>query len=87
MGIDFHRGPSSQKPPGGRIMLECAYCERPLACDACGADFQPANPDEYGALSRAEQPIACPACGQILVCKWCKTPYDGQTENEEVATD
>jgi hypothetical protein len=67
-------------------MLECAYCERPLICDACGVDFQPADRDQYADLSAAEEPIACPGCGQTLVCKWCKTPYDGRADEEEEAT-
>jgi hypothetical protein len=22
----------------------------------------------------------CPGCGEVLVCHWCKTPYDGEGE-------
>jgi hypothetical protein len=64
-------------------MLECAYCDKPLICDSCGAEFRPAGPDEYSALSRSEQPVQCPDCSEILVCKWCKTPYDGREAVEE----
>ncbi len=63
--------------------MQCAYCEKPLLCDACQAPFVPADPDLYQALSMGEQPILCPACGQILICHWCKFPYDGQSASEE----
>ena len=64
-------------------MIDCAYCENPLTCDGCGSAYLPEGPEAYAALSRAEQPIACPACGRILVCHWCKTPYDGLSEGED----
>ena len=63
-------------------MIDCAYCERPLTCDGCGADYLPGGPEAYAALSRGEQPIGCPSCGRILVCRWCKTPYDGRSADE-----
>lgn len=69
-------------PPGSPVDLEapmpaCAFCERPLICEACRTDYQPSSPDAYQALSWPEQSIACPSCGAGLVCHWCKTPYDG----------
>ena len=58
-------------------MVACAYCERPLICDACRADYVPPSPEHYEALSRREDEVLCPACEQVLVCHWCKTPYEG----------
>ena len=58
-------------------MFPCAYCERPLTCAVCRVPFLPETAEVYAALSRAEQPITCPACRGLLVCHWCKTPYDG----------
>ena len=63
-------------------MLSCAYCERPLTCDACQAPYQPADPEDYAALSRSEEPIRCPSCERLLVCHWCKTPYDGHPPDD-----
>lgn len=64
-------------------MLPCAFCERPLECDRCGLAYNPANPEDYLKLSRPEEPVACPGCGELLVCKWCKTPYDGDVATED----
>ncbi|WP_422931323.1 hypothetical protein [Singulisphaera sp. PoT] len=61
-------------------MVDCAYCERPLICEACGASYVPPSEAHYQALSRPEVPIHCHACEAILVCHWCKTPYDGLAE-------
>ncbi|MDB5352795.1 MAG: hypothetical protein JWN86_4042 [Planctomycetota bacterium] len=61
----------------------CAYCDRPLICDACGAEFRAVDPRQYEAMSRAEVAIDCPECEAILICHWCKTPYDGRDETEE----
>ncbi len=58
-------------------MVSCAYCERPLICDGCQAEYVPSSAEQYQALSRPEVAIACPSCGAVLVCHWCKTPYDG----------
>jgi hypothetical protein len=66
-------------------MVPCAYCEKPLECDACRAEFRPADPEIYRQLSWPEQPVACPGCGQVLVCRWCKAPYDGQVADAEDA--
>ena len=63
-------------------MFPCCFCERPLTCDSCGADYLPASPEAYAALSRPEQPIPCPSCGGVLVCHWCKAPYDGLTQDD-----
>ncbi|MBX6312222.1 MAG: hypothetical protein IRY99_04785 [Isosphaeraceae bacterium] len=64
-------------------MVACAYCEQPLICEGCNAEYRPAGPEDYSALSWSEQPILCPACGAPLICKWCKTPYDGRPLDEE----
>ena len=63
-------------------MVACAYCERPLICDACQAEYTPPTAEHYEALSEAEEIILCPACEQVLVCHWCKTPYDGGADEE-----
>lgn len=59
----------------------CAYCERPLICESCDAEYCPPDPEQYQALSRAETPIVCPGCQEILVCHWCKSPYDGDNDD------
>jgi len=58
--------------------MDCVYCDRPLECDACREAYEPPGRDEYEALGRVEVPVACPSCGSVLVCHWCKTPYDGE---------
>ena len=64
-------------------MFPCVHCERPLICDACQAAFVPATPEQYEALSRSEATLLCPECQAVLVCHWCKTPYDGnETETD-----
>jgi hypothetical protein len=63
-------------------MVACAYCERPLICDGCQAEYTPPSPELYEALSEAEEVILCPVCEQVLVCHWCKTPYDGGADEE-----
>jgi hypothetical protein len=63
--------------------MNCVYCEKPLECDVCGEPYNPKGLGEYQALSRLEIPIVCPGCGSILVCHWCKTPYDGEGEEGE----
>ena len=63
--------------------MTCAYCDRPLICESCGTDYRPPDQQHYEALSRAEVPIACPERHAILVCHWCKTPYDGQSNPDE----
>jgi hypothetical protein len=64
-------------------MVSCAYCERPLVCDGCGAPYNPPSPEQYEALSRPEVPIVCPECDAVLVCHWCKTPYDGAEDETD----
>ncbi|WP_165219026.1 hypothetical protein [Aquisphaera insulae] len=59
-------------------MFDCAYCERPLLCGDCGVPFVPATPEEYEALFRRDVPVACRGCRKVLVCRWCRTPYDGR---------
>ena len=61
-------------------MVACAYCERPLTCDSCGAGYEPPSQEHYEALSYPEVLVTCPVCGAVLVCHWCKTPYDGSTD-------
>jgi hypothetical protein len=64
-------------------MTTCAYCERTLICEACGADYLPPSAEAYQALSRPDAAVNCPGCGSLLVCHWCKTPYDGLADNDE----
>jgi hypothetical protein len=66
-------------------MVACAYCERPLICDACQAEYIPPSQEHYEALCEAEEAVICPVCELILVCHWCKTPYDGAADEEEDA--
>ena len=35
-------------------MVACAYCEQPLICDGCQADYRPPSQEHYEALSRRE---------------------------------
>jgi hypothetical protein len=63
-------------------MVDCAYCERPLICDACQTPYRPPSQEQYEALSQTEELITCAECGQVLVCHWCKTPYDGSGDEE-----
>lgn len=64
-------------------MIPCAYCARPLICEGCGAEHVPPDQEHYEALSRPEVPVDCPECETVLVCHWCKTPYDGGAESTE----
>lgn len=64
-------------------MVPCAYCERPLTCESCRAEYVPPTPEHYEALSRPEVVLSCPACGATLVCHWCKSAYDGIAGFEE----
>jgi hypothetical protein len=66
--------------------MECAFCERALICDACQVAYAPATPEDYSAMSWGDEPVTCPACGEGLVCHWCKTPYDGRSQEETDAT-
>ena len=66
-------------------MVKCAYCENPLICDNCQAEYVPASEEHYQALSQPDTPLACPECEEVLVCHWCKTPYDGVSEGEDDA--
>jgi hypothetical protein len=63
-------------------MVVCAYCEQPLVCDNCQAEYVPPTPEHYQALSRSEVVLTCPECKQVLTCHWCKTPYDGEPEED-----
>jgi hypothetical protein len=62
-------------------MVGCAYCERPLICDNCRAEYVPPSEVHYVALSQRDALLSCPGCGEVLVCRWCKTPYDGSDED------
>ena len=64
-------------------MISCVYCDNPLECDACREPYRPPGQAEYDALSRPEIPVICHDCGAILVCHWCRTPYDGQGDSAE----
>jgi hypothetical protein len=65
------------------IVIACAYCERPLICDACQVPYLPPTPEHYEALTHSDVAIGCPECGAVLVCHWCKTPYDGVNEHDQ----
>ena len=64
------------------MSIPCAYCERPLVCEACGEDYLPSSREAYQALSRVEVAVVCPGCEAMLVCHWCKTPY-GEADGDE----
>lgn len=64
-------------------MVPCAYCGQPLICAGCQAGYHPADQEQYQALFLAESPVACPECEGLLVCHWCKTPYDGGAATTE----
>jgi RNase P subunit RPR2 len=61
--------------------MNCAFCDRPLVCDACDTPWQPADEVQFRAMEQREVPVYCAECEQILVCHWCKTPYDGLEED------
>ena len=63
--------------------MDCVYCDRPLDCQACGETYTPPGPAEYAAMSRPEVPVICPVCGSTLVCRWCRTPYDGRGDEDD----
>jgi DNA-directed RNA polymerase subunit RPC12/RpoP len=63
-------------------MVACAYCEKPLICDDCRAEYVPPTPEHYLALSQRDALLRCTHCGAVLVCHWCKTPYDGDPDGE-----
>ena len=62
--------------------MKCAFCENPLICDACGAEFVAATPELFDAISRCEETVLCPACEALLVCHWCKTPYGAASQDD-----
>jgi hypothetical protein len=64
-------------------MVHCAYCERPLICDNCQAQYVPPTEEHYLALSQPDALVTCTQCSEVLVCHWCKTPYDGAPEGGE----
>jgi hypothetical protein len=64
-------------------MVPCAYCERPLICDHCRAEYVPPSQAHYLALSQPETLLTCVQCGDVLVCHWCKTPYEGVPEGTD----
>jgi hypothetical protein len=66
-------------------MISCAYCDHELICDTCQVEYRPPSQEHYEALSHGEDVILCPDCERVLVCHWCKTPYDGTVGDE--ATD
>jgi hypothetical protein len=63
-------------------MVACAYCDRPLICNECQAEYRPPSPEAYESLSCPEATLVCPECEAVIVCHWCKTPYDGTTQDE-----
>jgi len=68
-------------------MIDCAYCEHPLICEACRAPYVPPTREHYEALSQSDVAIACPECGVTLTCHWCKTRYDGLDANDQGSSD
>lgn len=67
-------------------MIACAYCEKPLTCESCRAEYVPPSEEHYRALSQPDALLTCPQCGEVLVCHWCKTPYDGVSDEETDVT-
>ncbi len=61
-------------------MWNCAYCDKPLICEACNTEVIPADESFYEALNDVDKPVFCLECEALLVCHWCKTPYDGTRE-------
>ena len=57
--------------------MQCVYCDRPLLCESCDVEFEPTTREQYEAMTRREVPVICPTCEAIIVCRWCKFPYDG----------
>jgi len=68
-------------------MIDCAYCDHPLICEACGAPYLPPSPELYEALSQPDVSVDCIECGVILVCHWCKFQYDGLAGQEDEGSD
>jgi hypothetical protein len=64
-------------------MIDCAYCERPLICETCGAAYLPPTQEHYEALSQPNVALDCTECGNVLVCHWCKSAYDGLGADED----
>jgi hypothetical protein len=64
-------------------MVDCAYCEHPLICDACRTPYKPSTQEEYESLSQLEVGLSCRECGTVLVCHWCKTPYEGLSDEKD----
>jgi hypothetical protein len=62
--------------------MHCVYCNNPLDCAECRTVYEPADQAAYDALSRPEVPVMCGTCGTILVCYWCRTPYDGTGDED-----
>jgi hypothetical protein len=77
--------PGASIAKGGSFMEKCAYCNRPLICESCEAEYQPTSQEAYERLMEAEEAVVCPECEEILVCHWCKTPYDGSVQDEPPA--
>ncbi len=66
-------------------MVDCAYCERPLMCEACQTPYVPPTGEHYEALSQPDVTLECTECGAVLVCHWCKTPYEAVPEEGGIA--
>lgn len=63
-------------------MVPCAYCEKPLICENCRAEYVPPSEEHYRALSQPDSVLMCPICEEVLVCHWCKTPYGGELDED-----
>lgn len=67
--------------------MKCAFCDSPLVCDRCGAEYEPNTPEEYEAIQSREQLVFCRHCEQPLACVWCKTAYEPVADDVEDVPD
>jgi hypothetical protein len=63
--------------------VKCSFCERPLVCKACGADFEPPDARAHRAVYQADTVVPCATCERTLVCKWCSFVYGDPDEEDE----
>ena len=66
-------------------MIDCAYCERPLICDACRTPYKPPTRKNTRHSRSPRSALPAPSAATVLVCHWCKTPYEGLTEEKDEA--
>jgi hypothetical protein len=65
--------------------MKCCFCDEPLRCKACGADYEPPSARAHEALYEPETAILCPACRRLLVCRSCRFAYGEPTDDDEGA--